>query len=115
MVGWEVPVGAFVYDRSRPIEVDDRTLAHLQLVIIDKLRRGECFALSLSDGERVAMMWLSPFTPVQFIYHGSRRVRVNRLWVEELATNVGLTGVLGLSPEPPEDSPPGTEPKPKEA
>ena len=28
---------------------------------------------------------------------------------------VGLTGVLGLSPEPPEDSPPGTEPKPKEA
>lgn len=107
-------MGSFVYDRSRAIEVDDRALAHLQLVIIDKLRRGECFALSLSDGDRVALMWLSPFTPLQFIYHGSRKVRVNRAWVEELATNAGLTGVLGLSPEPPEDAATtGTEPKPR--
>jgi len=98
-------MGLFVYDNSRAIEVDDRLLAHLQVVIIDKLRRRECFTVSLTDGNRLALMWVSPFTPLQFIYHGNRPVRVNRAWVEALATNAGLTGVLALSPEPPEESP----------
>jgi hypothetical protein len=102
-------MGQFFYDNSRAIEVDDRTLAHLQVVIIDKLRRGECFSLSLSDGKRLAMMLVSPFTPLQFVYEGTRPVRLNRLWVEELATHVGLSGVLALTPEPPAVSPGGDE------
>lgn len=101
-------MGQFLYDNSRAIEVDDRTLAHLQVVIIDKLRRGECFSLSLSDGKRLAMMWVSPFTPLQFVYEG-RPVRLNRIWVEELATNAGFSGVLASTPEPPADSPGGDE------
>ena len=98
-------MGQFVYDDGRPIDVDDRTLAHLQVVIIDKLRRGESFSLSLSDGKQLAMMWLSPFTPLQFVYQGSRSARLNRAWIEELATHAGVSGVLNLSPEPPPDSP----------
>jgi hypothetical protein len=98
-------MGQFVYDDGRPIDVDDRTLAHLQVVIIDKLRRGESFSLSLSDGKRLAMMWLSPFTPLQFVYQGSRSARLNRAWIEELATHAGVSGVLNLSPEPPADFP----------
>jgi hypothetical protein len=55
------------------------------------------------------MMWVSPFTPLQFVYEGARPVRLNRVWVEELATSAGLSGVLALSPEPPADSPGGDE------
>lgn len=102
-------MGEFVYDNGRAIDVDDRALAHLQVVIIDKLRRGECFALTLTDGKRLAMMWLSPFTPLQFTYHGNRRVRLNRAWIEELATNAGVTGMLTLSPEPPTEGQDGDE------
>lgn len=106
-------MGQFVYDNSRAIDIDDRALAHLQVVIIDKLRRGECFSLSLSDGNRLAMMWLSPFTPVQFIYQGNRRVRLNRAWIEDLATHAGFTGTLALSPEPPAEAADGDE-KPRQ-
>ena len=103
-------MGQFVYDNGRAIEIDDRALAHLQVVIVDKLRRGEHFAVSMSDGKRLAMMWVGPSTPLQFIYHGSRLARLNRAWIEELATNAGVTGVLALSPEPPERPEPPPQP-----
>ena len=93
-------MGLFIYDDARAVEIEDRALTHLQLVIIDKLRRGECFALTLSDGDRTLMMWLNPYTALQFVYHGNRRPAVNRGWLEELAINAGVTGVLMLVPEP---------------
>lgn len=101
-------MGLFVYDDCRAVEIEDRALTHLQLVIIDKLRRNESFALNLTDGDRTIMMWVNPYTALQFIYHGNRRPAVNREWIEELAINAGVTGVLMLVPEPlPESSPPG--------
>jgi hypothetical protein len=93
-------MGLFIYDDARAVEIEDRALTHLQLVIIDKLRRGESFALTLSDGDRTLMMWLNPYTALQFVYHGNRRPAVNREWLEELAINAGVTGVLMLVPEP---------------
>lgn len=106
-------MGEFVYDASRPIEVEDRALAHLQVVIIDKLRRGEHFAVSLFDGKRLSMMWVGPSTPLQFIYRGSRVERLNRAWIESLATEAGFSGVLALRPEPQSESPapPATSPE----
>lgn len=99
-------MGLFIYDDSRPVEIEDRALTHLQMVIIDKLRRGESFALTLSDGDRTVMMWLNPYTALQFVYHGNRRPAINREWVEELAINAGVTGVLMLSHEPAADTVP---------
>jgi hypothetical protein len=93
-------MGVLIYDRGDPIEIDDRTLAHLQVVIIDKLRRGEHFALTLVDGRRVLTSWVSPRTPIEFIYRGNRRPSLNHAWLEDLACEAGLTGVLTLVPEP---------------
>jgi hypothetical protein len=95
-------LGFFLYDDSRAIELEDRTLAHLQVVIIDKLRRHESFALNLDDGEHAVMMWMNPCTPLQFVYVGNRHPKLNRLWLEELASEASLTGVLVLLREPPE-------------
>lgn len=93
-------MGAFIYDRSEPIEIEDRTLAHLQVVIIDKLRRDEHFSLVLRDDRIAVTFWLGPRTPLQFIYHGNRQPAINHEWIELLAGEAGVTGMLTLLPEP---------------
>ena len=93
-------MGSLIYDRGEPIELDDRALAHLQVVIIDKLRRGEHFSLTLRSDHRMLSYWISPRTAIEFVYHGNRRPVLNHAWLEELAGEVGLTGVLLLVPEP---------------
>ena len=52
-------MGFFIYDNEREIRVDDRILAHLQIVIIDKLRRSESFELHLRSDSVVVSMWLT--------------------------------------------------------
>ena len=42
-------MGFLIYNNSRPVTVDDRVLAHLQIVIVDRLRRGEGFSLNRED------------------------------------------------------------------
>jgi len=95
-------MGFFVYDDVRAIRVDDRVLAHLQIVVIDKLRRQEKFVLNLNNGHALVTMWLNAYTPMQFVYEGNRPPRINTAWIELLAGEAGLTGVLEMLPEPPE-------------
>jgi hypothetical protein len=101
-----------LYDMSRAIELDDRALAHMQVVVIDKLRRGERFALSLVDNRGSMLMWVTPFSALQFVYAGNRQPPLNRAWLEELSSNASLTGILSLTPEPRNlmTEPPGLEP-----
>ena len=94
-------MGVLIYNRGDPIEIDDRALAHLKVVIIDKLRRGEHFALTLEDDRRVLTSWISPRTAIEFIYRGNRRPSLNHAWLEELAGHAGISGALTLVPEPP--------------
>jgi hypothetical protein len=48
------------------LEVEDRALAHLQVVVVNKFRRGECFAFSLpsspADGTGRRFRCSSPST-----------------------------------------------------
>lgn len=94
-------MGVFVYDRDFEVEIEDRTLAHLQVVIIDKLRRQERFPLVLQDGRQERVIWMSPETPLQFVYHGNRHPVLNRAWLEVLAEAAGSTQGLTVVPEPP--------------
>ena len=93
-------MGHFVYDNSRAIPLDDRVLAHLQIVIIDKLRRGEAFAFNLTCDRSTVTMWLTRSAALQFIYEGNRRPKINWPWVELLAGEASLTGTLQLLPVP---------------
>ena len=87
---------------DRDILVDDRALAHLQIVIIDKFRRNEKFSMSLSSDGHVITMWMTSTIPLQFVYAGNRRPQVNRAWLEALADVAGMTGTLVLLAEPAE-------------
>jgi hypothetical protein len=93
-------MGFLVYDHSRAIALDDRVLAHVQIVILDKLRRRETFALNLRSENHIITMWMTCSIPLQFVYEGNRRPRINYPWVELLAGEASLTGTLELLPEP---------------
>ena len=97
-------MGTLVYDDDRRAEIEDRTLAHLQVVIVNKLRRQESFPFTWSDERRIVTIWISPNTPLEFVYHGNRRPRLNRAWLEELALSASSTGGLVVVPEPPRDA-----------
>jgi hypothetical protein len=80
-------------------------LAHLQVVIVNKLRRGESFALELHDDDHLETFWINERTPLEFRFSGNRRPTLNHAWLEALAAETGLTGVLRITHEPPQAEP----------
>jgi hypothetical protein len=81
------------------IEFDDRLLAHLQIVIVNKLRRRESFAMSWRDlldaGGGRSAIWLDASIPLYFKFEGSRVPAINREWVERLSDSAASsTGLI---------------------
>ena len=97
-------MGALLYgDRQRRFEIDDRTLAHLQLVISAKLRRRESFFFSVREADGGAgrvSIWMSPMVALHFKYYGSRPPAINRRWVEALHEAANSSAGLVLLEEP---------------
>jgi hypothetical protein len=89
------------------IEFDDRVLAHLQLVISTKLRRGEAFFFSWRDdpalGDGRSSIWVETSIPLRFRYSTAERHQLNREWLEELTQSANQPAGLSLSTEPGED------------
>ncbi len=85
------------------IELDDRVLAHLQVVITAKLRREEKFTLSwvddTSDWARSAI-WLHPAIALQFRFTDAVEPQLNREWMEALMVSANTASGLRVVPEP---------------
>ena len=94
-------MGILVYDGSE-FTIDDRVLAHVQLAVSIKLRRGESFLLNWNtnpdNGSSRVSLWLSPAVPLQFHFYGSRQPQLNRAWLDVL-TELAFTarGMLIVS------------------
>ena len=101
-------MGRFIYDTiANAVEIDDRTLAHLRIVVMNKLRRGESFMFDVEagpGGDRRSF-WMHPSVPLQFHFHGSRSPRINRAWIEGLMQNASGPNGLSITPEPNDDAP----------
>lgn len=97
-------MGHLIYDSTCRIELEDRALAHLQIVIINKLRRKENFAFSwknsVADGDGRRTVWLAPEIPLEFVFSGGRPPAINMTWVEALMTTANTSAGLHLTPEP---------------
>ncbi|RFA22679.1 DUF7882 family protein [Subtercola boreus] len=80
-------MGYITYDGT-DIEMDDRILTHLHIVIVQKLRRTECFTMSWAYSAEVgsgrASIWLHPSIPIRFRFDGSRVPSLNPVWLAEL-------------------------------
>jgi hypothetical protein len=100
-------MGKFTYG-AEPVSmyIDDRTLWHLKVVILDKLRRNESFTFtwlnSSSQQSQRDCVWLNQAIPLHFQFADSAEPALNGKWLQELvqaANSVG--GLRVISEEPP--------------
>ncbi|MDN3494871.1 hypothetical protein QL996_02940 [Planococcus sp. APC 4015] len=100
-------MGKFIYDEDIKVDFDDRVLAHLQAVMVAKLRRQESFLLSWKDnatiGDGRSTVWLHPRASIVFKYYGSRTPALNRTWIDQLMYNANQPHGLYVTPEPPDE------------
>lgn len=81
-------------------EFDDRTLAHVELVMLAKLRRNESFALSIDgSGESRQTVWINSSATLRFEF-GSAVHEINREWLDELIDSANTTTGMRILPEP---------------
>ena len=97
-------MGVLLYaDDPHGIEIDDRTLAHLKVVILGRLRRQECFTLSwiraASTGSGRETIWLAPGIPLRFRLDDADGRPLNREWLNQLSATADR-GDLRIIPEP---------------
>lgn len=103
-------MGKIVYGNdARSIEIDDRVLAHLRVVVMNKLRRSEPFFFHHSSPSGIRSLWLHPSVPLVFHFYGSRSPAVNRTWVEALMREANGPNGLSIVPEPEEGAEAGEE------
>lgn len=99
-------MGKFIYEGGVKTDFEDRALAHLQLVVVSKLRRGEPFVFSWKDdvsvGSGRTTVWVHPGANLVFKFYGSRKPSLNAAWVDALMFTANSPTGLYLTPEPPE-------------
>jgi len=98
-------VGYLIYDgATAEVQMEDRVLAHLQIVIISKLRRQESFAFSWKDpaqsGDGRSTVWLHPMASLRFKFAGSRPPAINPAWIAVLTASANSGSGLHVLPEP---------------
>ncbi len=99
-------MGKFIYEGSIKVDLDDRVLAHVQVVIGQKLRRGESFHFTWREdpsvGDGRTSIWVHPGASLVYRYFGSRQPSLNRAWLEALTFTANSTNGLHIVSEPPE-------------
>jgi hypothetical protein len=95
-------MGYLAYD-NRTIEFDDRVLAHIQIVIVQKLRRREGFLMSWRDGNEIgdgrSSIWLSSEIPLFFKFSGGQPPQLNMAWIAALTLSANSSRGLIVSGE----------------
>lgn len=104
-------MGYIVYDGDvLEFKVEDRLLAHLQIVIVNKFRQNESFMFSwkepIETGDGRSTVWLSPQISLRFKFAGSRTVEINPTWLAALYASA--SSGRGLYPEAEPDHDPAT-------
>jgi hypothetical protein len=93
------------------IAIDDRTLAHLRIVILAKLRRSESFAFNWDHGSgddaSASTVWMQPTMEVEFTLDSEEPVTINKQWADRLMH--AANSVRGLEVIPEEQAAPSTE------
>jgi hypothetical protein len=98
-------MGKLLYGtEENSIGFSDRFLAHLQIVVGAKLRRGESFYFSWRDdrtvGEGRSSVWIAPSIPLCFTYASSSAIEINREWIDVLAVSANSARGLEFLAEP---------------
>ncbi|UOQ87725.1 hypothetical protein MUN74_10445 [Agromyces endophyticus] len=96
-------MGTIYYGSGMSTRIEDRTLAHLKVAIVSKLRRNESFTLSWAHPddhpEGRSTLWLHPAIPLRFVFDEPEAPQLNREWLEQLMRSANSTGGIQLVPE----------------
>jgi hypothetical protein len=93
---------------AEPIEIPDRLLAHLKVVVATKLRRSESFTLSWRHPEDIpggrTTIWMQPSIPLRFVFQTESESALDRELLTRLAaasnSSAGLFVELDMLDEP---------------
>ena len=93
---------------AEPIEIPDRLLAHLKVVVATKLRRSESFTLSWRHPEDIpggrTTIWMQPSIPLRFVFQTESEGALDRELLTRLAaasnSSAGLFVELDMLDEP---------------
>jgi hypothetical protein len=93
-------LGQFLYGSpAEPFELDDRTLAHVEIVTLAKLRRREPFAVQLERaGGGRSTLWIGTAATLQFRYESTEH-EINRAWLETLIDSANSPAGLRITDE----------------
>lgn len=90
-------MGTLKYD-GVTVDFDDRLLAHLEIVIVQKLRRQEPFLMTWQDDEGQAGgrsgIWLHPAANMFFHFAGKEKVEIDHDWLMKLMASAN--SAMGL-------------------
>jgi hypothetical protein len=83
---------------SRPIEMPDRLLAHIKVVIATKLRRGESFTLSWThpagSPEGRSTIWVQPAIEMRFVFGSADPEKLDPALLQRFANAAGSSAGL---------------------
>jgi len=90
-------MGTLKYDGTS-VEFDDRTLAHLELVIVQKLRRQETFLMTWRDADAAGGgrtgIWVHQTAMMTFHFTTNENPKIDRAWLQKLMDSAN--SVMGL-------------------
>ena len=88
---------------DQAIEMDDRTLAHLKVAVVTKLRRGESFTLSWVHADDApagrTTIWMHESIALRFEFDETEPPSLHREWIEEILRSANTTGGIQLTSE----------------
>lgn len=92
-------MGRLIYRDRASFDIDDRLLAHLRIVIMNKLRRNEGFMLQLpvNEGVRQASLWIHASNALVLQFYGGREPAIDRDLVDQMMHDASGSDGLTLS------------------
>lgn len=85
---------------AQPIEIDDRLLQYLQVVLSTKLRRSESFTVTWTDVDSPhsrTTLWVQPAIPLRFQYSTPDSHRLSSGYLRQLADQASMSSGLMLN------------------
>lgn len=78
-------MGRMIYQERHVLDIEDRLLSHLRVVIMNKLRRQEPFMLMAPHPEHGTLsIWMHPATPLVLQFYGSRAPQLDGQLIEQM-------------------------------
>jgi len=83
----------------QPIDIEDRLLQYLQVVLSTKLRRSESFTITWTGAtaqQHRTTLWIQPSISLRFLYDSAESTRLSGGYLRQLADQAAMSSGLML-------------------